>query len=153
MAFYEKSLQEVNSLLGQDGYNESDLFYDWWCSSKSLLSKGKSLKKKAEYVISQLGLDPAKVTLTFKNNCPYSGKLFDVFMIDSIDEKRRLWIVPSLGYTSKMGKAELVIIDYETKNIDSFEFTYDNWKTLKQEIKDNKLLRTALHFAFQQYLI
>ena len=153
MALYEKSLQEVNNLLFQDGYDESDLFYDWWCSSKSLLSKGRSLKKKADYVILQLGLDPAKVRLTFKNNCPYSGKLFDVFMIDSLDEERRLWICPCLGYTATMGKAELVIIDYETKNIDSFEFTFDNWKNLKQEIKDNKLLRTALHFAFQQYLI
>jgi len=56
-------------------------WYDWFCNDNSLYSR---LKKLAPKVIwfSDLGIiDPEKVYVFFKNNCPLVGELYDDFRI------------------------------------------------------------------------
>jgi hypothetical protein len=90
--------------------NDSYFFWDWFCSEKALKIKSKLLMTKAAKVMEKLKLDPEKHYVSFKNNCPMNGKLFDSFQICTHDESQDvvIWCAPSLGYTNKMGKAELV---------------------------------------------
>jgi hypothetical protein len=90
--------------------NDSYFFWDWFCQQKALKIKSKLLMTKAEKVMSKLGLDPEKYYVTFKNNCPVSGKLYDSFQICTYDEAGDvvIWCAPSLGYKQDEGKAQLV---------------------------------------------
>ena len=75
---------KANSEVWNDG--GSYFFWDWFCSEKALKIKSKLLMTKADKVISKLGLDPEKHYVTFKNNCPMSGKLYDSFQVCKFDE-------------------------------------------------------------------
>ena len=89
---------------------DSYFFWDWFCSEKALKIKSKLLMTKADKVISKLGLDPEKHYVTFKNNCPMSGKLYDSFQVCKFDEEGDvvIWCAPCLGYKRDEGKAQLV---------------------------------------------
>jgi len=89
---------------------DSYFFWDWFCSDKALKIKSKLLMTKAEKVISKLGLNPETHYVTFKNNCPFNGRLYDSFQICTHDEEGEvvIWCTPSNGHKSKEGMAELV---------------------------------------------
>ena len=113
--------------------NGSYFFWDWFCSEKALKIKSKLLMTKADKVISKLRLDPEKHYVTFKNNCPMNGKLYDSFQVCKFDEEGDvvIWCAPSLGYTSKQGMAELV--DFREKADNEMEaktLTAWSWKEL-----------------------
>ena len=113
--------------------NGSYFFWDWFCSQKALKIKSKLLMTKADKVMSKLGLDPETHYVTFKNNCPMNGKLYDSFQVCTYDEKGDvvIWCAPSLGYTSKQGMAELV--DFREKADNEMEaktLTAWSWKEL-----------------------
>ena len=113
--------------------NGSYFFWDWFCSEKALKIKSKLLMTKADKVMSKLGLDPENHYVTFKNNCPMNGKLYDSFQICTydVDGDVVIWCAPSLGYTSKQGMAELV--DFREKADNEMEaktLTAWSWKEL-----------------------
>ena len=112
--------------------SDSYFFWDWFCSEKALKIKSKLLMTKAEKVMSKLGLDPEKHKVALKNNCPVSGKLYDSFSIESLEEDRVVvWCAPSLGFKSQEGKAQLVLIDKEGNQT---ETTKASWKELTHSI-------------------
>jgi hypothetical protein len=95
---------------------EINLFYDWFCTDKSLQSRGKTLVAKLRQVmkINQdkefAFFDPQKVYVIFKNNCPLCGKLYDDFRICDMETGDVVFtIAPRLGYSAPElnGKASM----------------------------------------------
>ncbi len=113
---------------------DSYFFWDWFCQDKALKIKSKLLMTKAEKVMSKLGLDPEKHYVTFKNNCPMNGKLYDSFQICTYDEKGDvvIWCAPSLGYKNQEGLAQLVDL---RKKEEEGTITCNSWKELTHAIK------------------
>ena len=124
--------------------NGSYFFWDWFCSEKALKIKSKLLMTKADKVISKLGLDPEKHYVTFKNNCPVSGKLYDSFQICTYDEKGDvvIWCAPSLGYKSEEGKAQLVDMRIR-KEGEEGTITCNSWKELTHKLTTDPILYAA----------
>ena len=116
---------------------DSYFFWDWFCQEKALKIKSKLLMTKAEKVMSKLGLDPEKHYVTFKNNCPMNGKLYDSFQVCTHDEKGDvvIWCAPSLGYKNQEGLAQLV--DFRVKTEEEHNgktITANSWKELTHSI-------------------
>jgi len=115
--------------------NGSYFFWDWFCSEKALKIKSKLLMTKADKVISKLGLDPEKHYVTFKNNCPMNGKLYDSFQVCTFDEAGDvvIWCAPCLGYKSEEGKAQLVDMRLR-KEGEEGTITCNSWKELTHKL-------------------
>ena len=129
---------KANSEEWVDG--KSYFFWDWFCSEKALKIKSKLLMTKADKVMSKLGLDPEKHYVTFKNNCPMNGKLFDSFQVCTHDEKGDvvIWCAPSLGYKSQEGKAQLVDMREKADNeMGAKTIIANSWKELTHMLTNN----------------
>lgn len=124
--------------------NGSYFFWDWFCSEKALKIKSKLLMTKADKVISKLGLDPEKHYVTFKNNCPMNGKLYDSFQVCTYDEAGDvvIWCAPSLGYKSEEGKAQLVDMRVR-KEGEEGTITCSSWKELTHKLTTDPILYAA----------
>ena len=116
---------------------DSYFFWDWFCSEKALKIKSKLLMTKAEKVISKLGLDPETHYVTFKNNCPMNGKLYDSFQVCTYDEKGDvvIWCAPSLGYKAEEGKAQLVDMRVRREGEEG-TITCNSWKELTHKLSN-----------------
>jgi hypothetical protein len=124
--------------------NDSYFFWDWFCQEKALKIKSKLLMTKAEKVMSKLGLDPEKYYVTFKNNCPMNGKLYDSFQICTYDEKGDvvIWCAPSLGYKQDEGKAQLVDMRVREGGEDGTITTW-SWKELTHKLTTDPVAYAA----------
>jgi hypothetical protein len=118
--------------------NGSYFFWDWFCSEKALKIKSRLLMTKAEKVMSKLGLDPETHYVTFKNNCPMNGKLYDSFSICTYDEKGDvvIWCTPSSGHKSDYGQAQLVDFRNETRDEEGITIRANSWKELTHKLVD-----------------
>jgi hypothetical protein len=123
---------------------DSYFFWDWFCQEKALKIKSKLLMTKAEKVISKLGLDPEKYYVTFKNNCPMNGKLYDSFQICTYDEKGDvvIWCAPYLGYKRDEGKAQLVDMRVR-KGEEDGTITAWSWKELTHKLTTDPVVYAA----------
>jgi hypothetical protein len=130
---------------------DSYFFWDWFCSEKALKIKSKLLMTKADKVISKLGLDPETHYVTFKNNCPMNGKLYDSFQVCSLDESQDvvIWCAPSLGYKSQEGKAQLVDMRVR-KEGEEGTITCNSWKELTHKLTTDPVLYEASFDAILQ---
>ena len=124
--------------------DNSYFFWDWFCSPKALKIKSKLLMTKADKVMSKLGLDPEKYYVTFKNNCPVNGRLYDSFQICTYDEKGDvvIWCAPSLGYKSQEGKAQLVDMRVRREGEEGTITTW-SWKELTHKLTTDPILYAA----------
>jgi hypothetical protein len=112
---------------------------------------------KADKVISKLGLDPEKHYVTFKNNCPMDGKLYDSFQVCTFDEAGDvvIWCAPSLGYKRDEGKAQLVDMRVR-KEGEEGTITANSWKELTHKLVDETagylvtILQDEVRFEDQQ---
>ena len=95
---FKKNLQEVEQLIQNDPNCVGDLFYDWFCSTKSLNKRAISLLKKVNFIVETLNLDKSKIKVIMKNNCPLIGDLYDSFWIENIETEKNIWVAPKLGY-------------------------------------------------------
>lgn len=118
---------------------DSYFFWDWFCSEKALKIKSKLLMTKAEKVMSKLGLDPEKYYVTFKNNCPMNGKLYDSFSICTHDEKGNvvIWCTPSSGHKSDYGQAQLVDFRTEIRDEEGITIRANSWKELTNKLTND----------------
>lgn len=91
----------------QDGYS-LDLWYDWFCSEKSLESRGKKLLNKVKQISLSKRFDINTTYVFFKNNCPMVGNLYDDFRICDKQSGAVLYTVtPASGFTRSLGVAEV----------------------------------------------
>jgi hypothetical protein len=83
-------------------------WYDWFCGDKALHGKLNRLAPKVRKIAESKLIDPTKVYVWFKNNCPMIGSLYDDFRIADLETGDTLWtIVPRSGHTVAKGRAEL----------------------------------------------
>jgi len=117
--------------------NDNYFFWDWFCNDKALKIKSKLLMTKTAKLIDRLGLDPEAHYVTFKNNCPMSGKLYDSLSIVNIEKDETvIWCTPSNGHDSMAGKAELVDFREKADNeVGAKTLTAWSWKELTDLLK------------------
>lgn len=105
----EKSIRQIlKDFEANPNGDFSDLFYDWFCDKKHLKAKAQKLLKKLRMLVpsTKFGID--NTTVTFKNNCPGSGSLYDSMMISEIGALGGLFtIVPKTEHTSAEATAEV----------------------------------------------
>jgi len=76
-----------------------NLWYDYFCNRRSLVSKGRRLicKLKKIYKLNELAnrkfFDPNKTYVFFKNNCPLVYNLYDDFRICDMETKEVLFTI------------------------------------------------------------
>jgi hypothetical protein len=81
-----KDLQAVLSAYHANGAVSTDLWYDWFCTDKQLVKRGKRLAQLLSFVVNHLKADSGWMKdkyVFFKNNCPLNGKLYDSLSICS----------------------------------------------------------------------
>ena len=101
---------QIDAFLGSKDFLDKDCFYffDWFCKDQSLENKAKTLMPRAIAFVRKMDIDLDRHYVTFKNNCPVNGRLYDDFRICSIDDDRVIYtVIPSSGHTSIRGKAEV----------------------------------------------
>ena len=96
-------------LVEQVGDDEScGAWYDWFCTRKSLVNKGKALVSKLKSISKSTKFNPDTTYVFFKNNCPMIGNLYDDFRICDIETGNVLFtIVPKSGHKSMKGFGEV----------------------------------------------
>ena len=104
----ELLLKRTNRTLTNE--DVEDLWFDWFCSDKAILNKGKALLSRLSSInkANNGKFDPEKTYTFFKNNCPVSGCLYDDFRICDIETGDVIWtIIPKSGHYVDEGKAIL----------------------------------------------
>lgn len=140
---FKRNWKEAKEEIQKDPKIVGDLFYDWFCRTSSLDNKALKLIPKIDFVFNKLDLDPKEFTVTLKNNCPLCGDLYDSFIIDSVDGRKRIYISPKLGFKAERlkGKCEVSVILYtqETFGITKLTENFDNWQKFKNNINNGNL--------------
>lgn len=100
----------LRTFLAQTPEQQNDAWYDWFCRDTSLPYKTKVLTQRLRGLLKAAAgkIDLDKHYVFFKNNCPMNGSLYDDFRICNIATGEVVYcIVPSSGFTSRAGQAEL----------------------------------------------
>jgi len=75
-------------------------WYDWFCRNNSLRNKTYKMAPMVKRIAKSDKIDPSKVYVFFKNNCPMRGPLYDDFRICDLETGNVIWtIVPKCGHT------------------------------------------------------
>jgi hypothetical protein len=83
-----------------EGDFDSGVWYDWFCSEKALINRGKLLLGKVRAISNSNKFDNDKCYVFFKNNCPMSGPLYDSFSICDIESGDVLyWVTYKSGHS------------------------------------------------------
>lgn len=109
-------------------------FYDWFCRDSSLKNKSKYLMNKVNQLVKLNVIDPKTTTVTFKNNCPMNGSLYDDIRLYCEDGEYLGCITPSCGHTSTKGECSLYLVSLD----DILKFP--KWKDFKKFAKETKLI-------------
>ena len=95
----------ITTILEQPQPDVYGLWYDWFCKDSSLIRKGEALLKKLRLIAKSDKFDNDKCYVFFKNNCPFSGSLYDDFRICDLETGDVLYtVVPKSGHTVDNGK-------------------------------------------------
>lgn len=98
----------ISALLSSDNVNVMNLWFDWFCKDSSLQKKGEALLKKLSMISSSKKFDNSKCYVLFKNNCPFSGSLYDDFRICDIETGDVIYTVcPKSGHKEDNGKGNV----------------------------------------------
>ena len=93
---------------GKDEDATCGAWFDWFCTDKSLTTRGKSLVSKLKSIQHSKRFNPETTYTFFKNNCPCVGNLYDDFRICDIETGNVIFcIVPKSGHTSMNGLGEV----------------------------------------------
>lgn len=80
-------------------------WYDWFCRDTSLANKTKRMAPMIKKIAGSKRIDPKRLYVWFKNNCPLYGPLYDDFRFADIETGNvRYTIIPKSGHT---GEAEV----------------------------------------------
>lgn len=88
---------DINAWIGTMGH--CFYFYDWFCRDHSLERKAKALMPKVKKLIKAMNIDVDNTYVFFKNNCPFSGSLYDDFRICNVATGDVIYtVVPCSGH-------------------------------------------------------
>ena len=115
---------------GRDQDATCGVWYDWFCTDKSLSTRGKALVTKLKSIQHSKRFNPETTYTFFKNNCPCVGNLYDDFRICDIESGNVIFcVVPKSGHTSMKGLGEV----WGKKEDGEFgELIIGNWKEIKE---------------------
>lgn len=68
-------------IVGTGDMQDCGVWYDWFCTDRQLVTRGKSLWSKVKSIMASNKFDPTQTYIFFKNNSPCSGPLYDDFRI------------------------------------------------------------------------
>jgi len=86
-------------------YAHCNNFFDWFCSDNALVRKQKALDAKVRKLAKSKLVDPDKMYVFYKNNCPVRGPIYDDIRIcDMVTGDVVFTVTPKSGHT---GKAEV----------------------------------------------
>lgn len=75
-------------------------WYDWFCRNNSLRNKTYKMAPMIKRIAKSAKIDPSKVYVFFKNNCPMRGPLYDDFRICDMETTDVIFtITPKSGHT------------------------------------------------------
>ena len=95
--------------IDEAGDFDCGVWFDWFCSDKALINRGKALASKVKSIAASDKFNNDECYVFFKNNCPMSGPLYDSFSIcDQQSGKLKFWVTPKSGHN---GLAEVVSIN------------------------------------------
>jgi hypothetical protein len=78
----------------QDGcLNTNTLWYDFWCSKRSLSNRAEKLLKKLQEISKSKKFNRFETYVFFKNNCPAFGDTYDDFRICDCDGDTPIYTV------------------------------------------------------------
>ena len=105
------------------------LWYDWFCSDKALLNKGRSLLTKLNAISKSNLFDNDKTRVFFKNNCPCNGRLYDDFRICDVETGDVIYCVtPKSGHKCDNGKGQV----WGKENDFNEPLIEGSWKEIKE---------------------
>ena len=121
----------VNAYLANGGAVNEDCnnFWDWFCSDSGLKNRGIALDKKVKALCDFGIIDKEKHCVSYKNNCPFNGKLYDSILVNDMNNESIYWIIPASGHKSNSGVASIYV--YSSNK----EFEFSSWKELKAKLK------------------
>ena len=70
----------IEKIVG-NGSTNCGLWYDWFCSNKSLINRGETLVGKLKQIVNSPKINIDTMYVFFKNNCPMIGSTYDDFRI------------------------------------------------------------------------
>jgi hypothetical protein len=110
-------------------------FYDWFCKDSSLKRRSDKLKLKLNFLVKSGLVNPDNL-VTFKNNCPVNGKLYDDIRLSNKEGDYLGGFCPKSGHNFCTKKCSVWLID----NGEMTEFEFLNWSEFKKEVKNNSEL-------------
>jgi hypothetical protein len=113
-----------------DGVHKFGVWYDWFCTNKGTVVRGKALVSKLKAIANSKKFDKHNTYVFFKNNCPVNGSLYDDFRICDMKTGDLLFtVVPKEGYTNSNGLGSVWGKTPDGKFDELFKGT---WKEIKQ---------------------
>lgn len=80
-----------------------EFWFDWFCSDKSLTSRGKRLMNVLKAIRNSPRFDQSKTYVFFKNNCPLEGKTYDRLSVCDLKTGDVLFCIETPG--TRYGKS------------------------------------------------
>lgn len=74
-----------------------EFWFDWFCSDKSLTTRGKRLMNIVKAIRNSARFDQTKTYVFFKNNCPFDGKTYDRVSVCDLESGDVLFAIETPG--------------------------------------------------------
>ena len=131
-------------------YKECFGFCDWFCASRSLERRAKSLIPKLKFLVKQGIINGDTTQVAFKNNYSLRGDTYDDMRFTVIENNKYLGLVaPTLGHrVGDLGNKCLVVARREAGDYDMYTMEFDSWRNCQNSIKDDVHLRDKLAAHF-----
>jgi len=136
-----KLLENPEKVIKED---RCSLFYDWFCSEKSLDRRALAFIPKLKFLVNEGIIDGNKNYVWFKNNCPVYGSLYDDMRISNIETDEFLGgFCPKTGHNDVENKCNVWTLIPKYENIE-----FENWNAFKKEVKTNLKYKKFLTSVF-----
>jgi len=137
----------IRELINKPELIEEDrcnFFYDWFCNDKSLKNRALAFLPKLKFLVKEEIIDPDKMYVWFKNNCPVNGTLYDDMRFSTLEGKHFIGgLCPRTGHTAIKDKCTFwSLTTYENGSI--IEKDFIDWTSAKTEIKTKPELKKEL---------
>ena len=123
-------LENPKKLIAED---KCKFFYDWFCADYALEQRANRFIPKLKFLVKIGIVDPDKMYVWFKNNCPLYGTIYDDMRFSLLESEDFCGgICPKTGHINQELKAQLWYFDKDKK------IKYVNasdWSELKKQLK------------------
>lgn len=132
----------INEFLANPIAVEDDAwgFFDWFCTDRGLKGRMMKLKPKLAFLVKSGLIDGDTHYVIFKNNCPFSGDLYDDLRVINIETDEMVCgLAPWVGHDSKRGYCDWWTINEDGRAV---EKEFRNYKSFKEAVKAGQVTLT-----------